>query len=245
MSLTLLWDVDGTLAETERDGHRVAFNLAFAELGLPWGWDERRYGELLHVTGGRERLLADMATRPDAPTDPAARAALAARLHALKNERYAALVEEGRLQLRPGVGALLRAARDAGWRQAIVTTTSRANAEVLLARLFGRALEGAFECRVCGEDVARKKPDPEAYRLALARLGVAASEALALEDSTPGAAAAAAAGVPVLLRPSAYFASATLPDGAAGTLWQDALTLPDLRQLQALQARHRGLATAG
>ena len=184
-----------------------------------------------------------MATRPDAPRGTAEREALAMRLHALKNRWYAWLVNQGRIEARPGVLGLVREAAAAGLRQAIVTTTSRTNVEALLPRLLGPGWAQCFEVLVCGEDVARKKPDPEAYQLALARLGVAASEALALEDSGPGAAAAAGAGVPVLLRPSAYFASATLPDGAAGTLWQDALTLPDLRQLQALQARHRGLVT--
>ena len=96
----LLWDVDGTLAETERDGHRVAFNLAFEALGLPWRWDVARYGALLRVTGGRERLMHDMSTRTDAPPTPGERDALARALHARKNAIFGELVRGGGLPLR-------------------------------------------------------------------------------------------------------------------------------------------------
>ncbi|MBU2286015.1 MAG: haloacid dehalogenase, partial [Gammaproteobacteria bacterium] len=110
----LLWDVDGTLAETERDGHRVAFNRAFEAAGLPWRWDVLRYGQLLRVTGGRERLLADLATRPGAPGPGKERDALAARLHETKNALYEELVRSGRIRLRPGVESLLDECRARG-----------------------------------------------------------------------------------------------------------------------------------
>src|SRR5262249_30992666 len=77
----LIWDVDGTLAETERDGHRVAFNDAFAAANLPWRWSVERYGELLAISGGYERLLHDIAQRNDAPRAAAEREALARELH--------------------------------------------------------------------------------------------------------------------------------------------------------------------
>lgn len=210
----LLWDVDGTLAETERDGHRVAFNRAFQALGLPWRWDEARYGELLRVTGGRERLLADMGPRADAPALPAEREALARELHRLKNGFYAALVEEGGIPLRPGVQALVEEARARGLRQAIVTTTSRGNVDALLGRHFGPRWRQIFEPLVCGEDVAAKKPDPEAYRLALSALSLRPLQTLALEDSFPGVTAARAADVPVLVTRSVYFAH----DGVEGAV---------------------------
>ncbi|GAP36841.1 HAD-IA family hydrolase [Piscinibacter sakaiensis] len=209
----LIWDVDGTLAETERDGHRLAFNEAFQALGLPWRWDERRYGELLAVTGGRERLLHDMATRPDAPADPDARRALAARLHALKNERYAAIVAAGGIPLRPGVAELLDEARRAGLPMAIATTTSRSNVEALLGAHLGPGWAAGFAAVVCAEDAPRKKPDPQAYLQALAGLGCAPAEALALEDAWPGIRAAVAAGVPVAVTRSVYFADGPV-DGA-------------------------------
>lgn len=230
MLQALLWDVDGTIAETERDGHRVAFNLAFSELGLSWGWDERRYGELLRVTGGRERLLADMATRPDAPAGEAERDALARQLHALKNRWYAWLVKEGRVAARPGVLALMREAAAAGLRQGIATTTSRANVEALMARLVGADWQGLFELVLCGEDTVCKKPDPEVYLLAVHRLALPPSAVLAVEDSAAGVAAARGAGLALLLRPSLYFPA----EHAAGPdlLLCEGETAPDLATLR-------------
>lgn len=205
MLAALLWDVDGTLAETERDGHRVAFNQAFEALGLRWHWDHKRYGRLLRVTGGRERLLAAMAEERDAPPTPAERQALARKLHDTKNHCYARLVYEGGIALRGGVAPLIHEARAQGVRQAIVTTTSRANVETLLARQLGPAWADMFDAVLCGEDVRAKKPDPEVYLLALRALRLQPRQALALEDSGPGASAAQAAGVPVLVTRSVYF----------------------------------------
>lgn len=210
----LLWDVDGTLAETERDGHRVAFNRAFEALGLPWRWDVDRYGELLAVTGGRERLLADMATRADAPVGPE-REALARELHALKNRHYGELVAGGALPLREGVAELIAEARAAGLKQAITTTTSRANVQALLSVHLGPDWQANFDAVVCGEDVQRKKPDPEVFQIALRALGLAPLQALALEDSPGGAAAARAALVPVAVTRSVYFERATLEGAVA------------------------------
>ena len=207
MLAALLWDVDGTLAETERDGHRVAFNQAFAELGLPWHWDSERYGRLLRVTGGRERLLAAMADEADAPALAGEREALARELHRLKNRCYATSVHNGTIQLRRGVADLIEEASERGVRQAIVTTTSRANVETLLGRhLGGPAWAQRFDAVVCGEDVRTKKPDPEAHRRALEVLRLPALRALAIEDSCAGATAARAADVPVLVTRSTYFA---------------------------------------
>ena len=205
MLSALLWDVDGTLAETERDGHRVAFNQAFAEQGLPWQWDIDRYGRLLRITGGRERLLAAMEEEADAPALPGEREALARALHQAKNRCYARSVEQGAIPLRPAVAALIGEACARDVRQAIVTTTSRANVEALLGRHLGPGWESRFAAVVCGEDVGRKKPDPEAYHCALAALRLPAIETLAIEDSSNGACAARLAGVPVLVTRSVYF----------------------------------------
>ena len=206
----LLWDVDGTLAETERDGHRVAFNRAFEAFGLPWRWDVPAYGELLAVTGGRERLLHDMAGRSDAPVLAAEREALARALHQRKNAIYAGIVAAGGLPLRPGVPELIAECRARGLPMAITTTTSRSNVDALLGASLGPQWQSAFAAVVCGEDVAVKKPDPEVYLIALRRLGIAPLQALALEDSPGGVASARAADVPVLVTRSAYFGSATV-----------------------------------
>lgn len=214
MLRALLWDVDGTVAETEAQGHRLAFNQAFESMGLPWRWDVPLYGELLHVTGGRERLLAFMAGRPDAPTAASEREALAAALHPLKNRLYADLVAAGGIAARPGVLRLMDECRQSGVALAVATTTSTANVEALFSSLFGVRWREGFAAVVCAEDAPRKKPDPEAYLLALARLNVRAEEALALEDSPNGLQAALAAGVRTGITRSAYFADADFTGAA-------------------------------
>jgi HAD superfamily hydrolase (TIGR01509 family) len=209
----LLWDVDGTLAETERDGHRVAFNQAFEAAGLPWRWDVAHYGRLLAVTGGRERLLADMAARADAPATTAERESLARALHARKNRLYAELVRSRGLPLRPGVRELMAEARQQGLRQAITTTTSRDNVDALLGVHLGPHWRQLFDAVVCGEDVQSKKPHPEVFERALSQLGLGPLQTVALEDSPGGVAAARAAEVPVIVTRSVYFAHAIV-DGA-------------------------------
>lgn len=203
----VLWDVDGTLAETERDGHRVAFNQAFEALGVPWRWSERRYGELLSVAGGRERLLHDMSGQSGAPSGAKARQALAQQLHRLKNERYARIVLEGRMRLRPGVAELMADCVRAGVRMGIATTTSRANVEALLAQHLGSGWRARFAAIVCAEDAARKKPDPQVYEAALAALGLSAAQVIAVEDSPAGIEAAQRAGVTCIVTRSYYFPS--------------------------------------
>lgn len=211
----ILWDVDGTLAETERDGHRIAFNQAFEAMGLKWHWDEAYYGQLLNITGGRERLRADMAQRSDAPATAGERDALVEALHRRKTAIYTALVHDIGIALRPGVRELIAQAREAGLRQAITTTTSRANVDALLGLHFGARWAEVFEVAVCGEDVARKKPDPEVFLRALQALGLKPLEAVAIEDSPGGVAAARAAAVPVVVPRSAYFDTATIESAIA------------------------------
>lgn len=211
----LLWDVDGTLAETERDGHLVAFNQAFAAEGLPWRWDDRHYGKLLEVTGGRERLLHDMAIRPEAPTSPAEREQLTARVHAAKNAFYADLVAGGQIPLRPGVRELFDDCRARGVPMAVTTTTTRASVEALLRCHLGEDWSSWFRTLVCADDVRRKKPDPEVFRLALARLGTDPGHTVAIEDSPNGVVAARAAGCRVLVTRSIYFESAPITGALA------------------------------
>ena len=206
----LIWDVDGTLAETERDGHLVAFNQAFAAMGLPWRWDDECYGQLLEVTGGRERLMFDMAGRADAPRNAAESEKLAAELHRLKNAHYAELVARGAITLRPGVQELLDDCTRAGLPMAIATTTSRVNLQALMVATLGAKWQERFAATLCAEDAPRKKPDPQVYQRVLAALGVAAGEALAIEDAPAGVSAARAAGLAVIVTRSHCFANADL-----------------------------------
>jgi HAD superfamily hydrolase (TIGR01509 family) len=211
----VLWDVDGTLAETERDGHLVAFNAAFDELDVPWRWSEQRYGALLRVAGGFERLLSDMESQPLAPTATDGRRELAQRVHALKNRRYKELVASGALPLRPGVRELFDDCAAAAVRMAIVTTTSRGNVDALLSAQVGADWESRFATAVCAEDAPVKKPDPQAYRLVLERLHLRAGQTVAIEDSAMGLAAATAAGIPVVITRSRYFPEDPVPGALA------------------------------
>jgi HAD superfamily hydrolase (TIGR01509 family) len=237
----LLWDVDGTIAETEADGHRVAFNRAFEAHRLPWRWDLPTYGRLLDVTGGRERLLAFMRGRDDVPATPAAREALARALHATKNQAYADLIAQGGIAARPGVRRLMSACQAEGVAMSVVTTTSTVNVEALFTSLFGKAWRQRFAAVVCAEDAPVKKPDPQAYLLALQRLGVAPHEAFAIEDSPNGLAAARAAGIPCGIARSAYFADARF-DGA---IWvRDSLDVPAPMTLNLLRSELSGKIVA-
>jgi len=212
--VAVLFDVDGTLAETECDGHRVAFNQAFTEAGLAWHWDKSWYGELLQVTGGRERIAFHAARHaPDWLARPGA-ADHVATLHARKNAIYAQLVGRGAVALRPGVVPLFDAIERAGWQLGIVTTTSRANVMALLDATLGREALRRFVVVICGEDVERKKPDPEAYRQALQRLP-ARARAVAVEDSRNGLLAARGAGITTVIVRSQYGMNENFSEAAA------------------------------
>ncbi len=193
----LIFDVDGTLAETE-ELHRAAFNATFGDAGLGWHWDVPLYARLLKVTGGKERITHYLTTLPDAP--PLDAAAVAA-LHREKTARYTALVDQGGLALRPGVAALVEEARRAGLRVAVATTTSRPNVEALLARTFGN---NPFDVIVAGDEVAAKKPAPDVYVEALRRLDLPAEACVAIEDTEQGLKSASGAGIPCVITESVY-----------------------------------------
>ncbi|UCE32769.1 MAG: HAD-IA family hydrolase [Burkholderiales bacterium] len=208
----LIFDVDGTLAETE-ELHRQAFNVAFAIEGTRLHWDRRAYRARLAVAGGKERIAAALTEDANAgggPSQP-----LVQRLHRRKTELYTGAVATGALTLRPGVARLVAEAAEAGLRLAIATTTTRANVEALLASVWPHG--HPFEVLCCADTAPRKKPAPDVYFAALQALGVAAGRALALEDSANGVRAARAAGVAVLATPGYYTAGDDF-EGAAAVL---------------------------
>ena len=193
----LIFDVDGTLAETE-ELHRRAFNDAFAAAGLHWHWNEQLYRDLLRVTGGKERIRHYI---EHYAATPVLDGGAIRDLHGDKTARYTANVAAGGLALRPGVAKLISEARDAGLRMAVATTTSRDNVDALLAAAFGA---NPFEIIAAGDEVPAKKPAPDIYRLALQRLGLPASECLAIEDSANGLLSARAAGIACVVTRSVY-----------------------------------------
>ncbi|MDH5546817.1 MAG: HAD family hydrolase [Gammaproteobacteria bacterium] len=229
----ILFDVDGTLAETERDGHRVAFNMAFAAEGLDWEWSESLYGKLLAVTGGKERIrryidqyLNDF--HYDGDLDEMIKA-----LHLSKNGYYAQLVEQGKISLRPGVERLINEARAQNIRLAIATTTSMENVTNLLTGTLGKESIEWFELIAAGDIVPAKKPAPDIYFYTLEKMQLAAENCIAIEDSSNGIRSSRAADLTTLITPSIYTMDDDFSEAAliVETLDSGDVTVDTLRQL--------------
>ena len=210
----LLFDVDGTLADTERDGHRVAFNRAFAEAGLDWEWDVPLYGELLAVTGGKERMHFYIERYRKDYRKPADFDALVAKLHKRKTHYYTELLATGAIPLRPGVLRLLNEARSAGLRLAIATTTTPANVDALLANAISPTARDWFEVIAAGDIVPAKKPAPDIYHYTLEKMRLPASACIAFEDSENGLRSARAAGLTTVVTINDYTATHCFDDAA-------------------------------
>jgi HAD superfamily hydrolase (TIGR01509 family) len=208
----LLFDVDGTLADTERDAHRVAFNSAFSERGLDWDWSVERYGELLAITGGKERIQHYIDNYLDGfldgylegHDDESDLAVFIRELHASKTAFYKKLLSEGAVPLRNGVARLLSEARERSLRLAIVTTTTPENVEVLLSHTLGAEAMGWFDVIAAGDIVPAKKPAPDIYFYAMQQLGLRAEHCLAFEDSENGIRSACDAGLKTVVTVNEY-----------------------------------------
>ncbi len=236
--LALIFDVDGTLADTE-SAHRAAFNQAFAEAGLDWHWDEPLYTRLLEVSGGKERITHYWAeVRGDVKAlEAGALADTVQHIHDLKTAAYERMVQDGAVVLRPGVLRLIEAAFGDGLRLAIATTTSPVNIAVLLRAAIGADWTRLFQIVEDASTAPRKKPHPQVYLQTLRRLRLRAAECLAFEDSANGLAAATGAGLATIVTPNAFtalhdFAGAlrVLPD-------LQATTVAELRAWHAAAAR--------
>ncbi len=198
----LIFDQDGVIIDTERDGHRVAFNMAFREFGFNFEWDVEKYHELLQIAGGKERMRHYLHTegfgvevKPEEEDD------LIKRLHQRKTEIFIELIESGKLPIRPGVRRLMREAMDAGLIIGVCTTSNERAAHAIAYQILK---DIRFDFVLAGDVVSRKKPDPEIYLLALERTGLRPDQCIVIEDSRNGVLAAKAAGMHVVATTNVY-----------------------------------------
>ena len=197
----LIFDCDGVLVDTERDGHRVAFNRAFAEAGIEAEWSVELYGELLKVAGGKERMTHYFDRHGWPPGKTAG--TLIPELHKRKTAIFTALIAAGGLPLRPGITRIVDDAHAAGVRLGVCTTSDPKSIDGVLD-LMGKQRKGYFEIVLAGDVVAKKKPSPEIYNLAKQRLNLDGGDCVVIEDSRNGLLAAVGAGMPCLITTSTY-----------------------------------------
>ena len=198
----IFFDMDGTIIDTEKDGHRVAFNEAFARLGINTEWDVAKYHQLLQIAGGKERMKfffqgegKEFLSAEKSIDD------FVQQLHLLKTEIFVSLIESGKLPLRPGIKRLMQEANEKGILIGICTTSNEKAVKAIVNSL----LTGIkIDLILAGDIVAKKKPDPEIYLLALQKTGLAGDEVLVVEDSENGLIAGKAAGIKVLVTVNEY-----------------------------------------
>lgn len=236
----LIFDCDGVLVDTERDGHRVAFNQAFAKAGFDFDWDVALYGELLRIAGGKERMRHYFDTQgwPAAAGDD--KDGFLAELHKSKTAIFAELIASGQLPLRPGVLRLVDEAIAANVRLGVCTTSNPKSIDAVL-NLMGPERKSRFEFVLAGDIVSRKKPDPEIYDLAVSKLGLPSSECIVVEDSRNGLLAAIGAGLPCFITTSTYTTNEDFSEAVAvvpelGDPPNDTVSLDQLSSLAARTA---------
>ena len=237
----LIFDCDGVLADTERDGHLPAFNAIFQQFALPVHWDVPTYAEKVKIGGGKERLSSlltpDFVAAAGLPSAPGAQQDAVAQWHKAKTAVYTALVADGVLPARPGIARIVAEAHAAGWKLAVASTSARPSVEAVLRHAVGDQLASEFLI-FAGDVVSSKKPSPDIYNLAVTELGVAPGDCVVFEDSEIGLRAAHAAGLRTIVTVSGFtqaehFSGASLvvsslgdpPPGEAMTVIDDPLGL--------------------
>lgn len=207
----LIFDCDGVIAETEADGHRVAFNQVFKEEGIPVQWDIKTYGEMLKIAGGKERMRPIIYS-PDFKKDVGDKEEYIKKLHKRKTDIYMELIETGKLKARPGVARLIKEAHKKGIKLAVASTSNERGVISLIKKQLGEEIFSWFDVILAGDVVKSKKPDPEIYILASQKLGIPPEDCLVIEDTENGVKAAKAAGMKVLVTKSEYSKNEEFPE---------------------------------
>ena len=200
----LIFDIDGTLSDTERDGHRIAFNRTFKDAGLNWHWDIETYGNLLEVTGGKERIQYYINEFSPAFNTPGNLNRFILDLHKTKTRYFISLLKSGAIPLRPGVERLLKEARSEGLRMGIATTTTLENVTTLLTATLGMDSIDWFDVIAAGNVVQGKKPAPDIYLYTLKHMGLNAADCIAFEDSENGLLSSTGAGIKTIVTVNDY-----------------------------------------
>lgn len=243
----LIFDCDGVLVDTERDGHRVAFNRAFSRQGLSVEWSVDQYGDLLAVSGGKERMshYFDRCGWPSGLVEED-REKFIKELHTLKTDLFMRIIDSGELPLRTGVARIIDEAIEAGIKLAVCSTSNERSVNLVVERLLGPQRQAKFDEILAGDIVQRKKPDPEIYNLARERLGLSARDCVVVEDTRNGLLAAKAAGMLCLVTTSAYsreedFSEADHVVAELGDPPDALLTLSEIARLHASCSGQDGL----
>ncbi len=234
MLKALILDVDGTIADTEKDGHRVAFNLAFKEDGLKVQWDIPTYGKYLKIAGGKERIRK-MVTSPDFEKKVDYVDKYVKKLHERKTQLYIELVESGKLPLRSGIKRLIEEAHKGGIRLAVASTSNEKSVHAALKVLLGEEIKSWFELILAGDIVREKKPNPEIYNLTAEKIGINPSDCLVVEDSRNGLLATKAAGMKCLVTTNVYTKD---EDFSEADLVVDSLSEPGSPKTNIISNRH-------
>jgi HAD superfamily hydrolase (TIGR01509 family) len=198
----VFFDQDGVIIDTERDGHRVSFNMTFKEFGFFDQWSVDYYHELLQIAGGKERMKHHLLTKGFSNTVPPEKIEdLIKEMHKRKTAIFVDLIETGKLPLRPGIHRFMQEAMQAGLMIGVCTTSNEQAARAITEKILS---DIKFDIVLAGDVVSHKKPDPEIYNLALSRTGLKPDEVMVVEDSRNGVLAAKAAGTHVVVTTNAY-----------------------------------------
>lgn len=199
----LIFDCDGVLVDTEKDGHRLAFNMAFSDFNIPVEWEPEEYKLLVRIAGGKERIKYYF-DQKGWPANYHDRDLLLAELHKLKTKYFMEIISSGKLTPRPGILRLIDESIKNGIPLAVCSTSNEKSVNLIVEHLLGKNRKRYFKAILAGDVVDKKKPDPEIYLLCKERLGIEPEKSLVVEDSRNGLLAAKAAGFNCLITMNDY-----------------------------------------